>query len=81
MSVCPYSTNEPEGELSACPVSVKEYDFELSSCPIPGNESDTGLFVSPVSTNKLYGELTDRSVVTRESVDELLLFPASVLRP
>ncbi len=34
-------------------------------------------FVSPVSTNKLYGELTARSVVTRESVDELL-FSASV---
>ncbi len=58
---------------------VNESDFELSPCSVPVNESDFELPVCVVTVNVSDFEMSAHSVVTGESIDGLLVFPASVL--
>ncbi len=77
LSACSVSPNV--SELSVLPVLVRESVYELSACPVPVNALNFELSSCPVLISELAYELSARSVVTRENIDGLLVFPTSVL--
>ncbi len=77
-------------ELSVNPIPVNAPNCELSVGLNYALKLDSELFVFPVSTNKPECELSAcesvyklpaRSIVTRETMDELFMFPALALGP
>ncbi len=73
-SISPVSLNDPDYELPICSVSVNESNFKLSVLPVSITELSTNL----VPVNASGCELSACLVGSRDTVDELLVFPASV---